>query len=56
MTFFADGACREDRNDKRVGDVADLVEFAVKGNASAVKDVRISRFLIFKGGDIAVMN
>lgn len=55
VAFFADGTCGEDRDDKRVGDVADLVEFTVKGNASTVKDVRVSRFLIFKGGDTAVV-
>ena len=55
MAFAANRAGGEDRDDKRVGDVADLVEFAVKGNASAVKDVGVSRVFIFKGREIAVV-
>lgn len=55
MAFAANRAGGEDRDDKRVCDVADLVEFAVKGNASSVKDVCVSRFFIFKGREIAVV-
>lgn len=55
MAFVANGAGGEDRDDKRVGDVADLVEFAIKGNAFSVKDVCVSRFFVFKGREIAVV-
>lgn len=32
-----------------------MVEFAVKGNASTVKDVGVSRVFLFKSRDIAVV-
>lgn len=55
VAFVTDGASREDWDDKRIGDVADLVEFAVKSNALAVKDVGVSRVFLFKSRDIAVV-